>query len=265
MFLYQKKAFKYEKEMKFFLKQYRNAEYLQFMKDVLQIINQEDIEQLLISTEVNDLTTQVAEINTIFKQSLASDLTKDIASLNKRRNYAYKGMRAMLASYKYHYDTTLSTAAASLFDVFSFYDQGKSKTSYQKLTVLLDSLIDDLETKTELQEFVTLFGITDWVNELKNANTDFKNLYIERVSERVENPIRNIRDLRTECNELYNKLFIKIGAYGVTSETVAPYLLMVENIEGLIKKYDLLITSYNASDEASTDDSLDDTATTEVA
>jgi len=240
------------------LSRYRNAEYLQYMKHVLKTLEKEDLEQLLLVNDVAALQAKVNYINALFKQDLASTLTEDIAALEERRQEAYKGMKALCKAYGHHFDEAYREAAAALLKVLMFYQPGKVKTSYEKFSALLDNLVDDLETDTTLQAAVALLHLENWVAELKSATTDFSEKYLERVDEKVDTPIQNLRVLREENTTLYRALIAKIEAYSITSETPAPYVRLQESINVLIKKYNLLIGTTAVDTDETTDDTVAD-------
>ncbi|WP_417785974.1 hypothetical protein [Tenacibaculum sp.] len=65
-----------------YLNRYRNGEYLQYMKDILQLVNLQDVDALALTNPTNELTTIVNRIDSLYQQVQGSSLTQEIIAHN---------------------------------------------------------------------------------------------------------------------------------------------------------------------------------------
>lgn len=59
-----------------YLSRYRNAEYLQYMKDIIRIVNQVDVDTLLLTDSRDGLLTSVNAFEKLFKQTQGMPLLR---------------------------------------------------------------------------------------------------------------------------------------------------------------------------------------------
>lgn len=226
-----------------YLTRFRNGEYLRYMKDVLDIVNQQDVDSLLLTTPVNRLSTSVSRINDAYQQKLGSTLTQDVIALDNRRGAAIIGIRAVVKGYSYHYNSTMANAANAILDAIAAHGSNASnitRLSYQQQTAILESLISDFETIPELIEAFITLNLNEWLVELKTANTLFIITYLERIKTSAANPSINLISLRIEATDLYRDLIKKVNAHATLSETNA-YPIILNEIELLTKQYNLVV------------------------
>ncbi|RZJ38092.1 MAG: hypothetical protein EOO18_04215 [Chryseobacterium sp.] len=81
-----------------------NAEYLQYVKDYLGIINLNTSEQLEIEAKLTTLTTKSTELEALYKKALTSDKTQELLLLDERRDKVINGIYYFLLGYTYHYE-----------------------------------------------------------------------------------------------------------------------------------------------------------------
>ena len=70
----------------------RNAEYLQFQKDIVAIVERNNPTTLKVTTKLNDLKTKTTELDILFKKILASENTQILVDLDARRDNAINGI-----------------------------------------------------------------------------------------------------------------------------------------------------------------------------
>jgi hypothetical protein len=108
----------------------RNANYLQFQKDFLEIILRNNPEVLQIVTKYKDLSDKTNELESLFKKVLANPISQELLVLDERRDAAVNGIYYTALGFSYHYDTNLKQAANALL-----------LTSNCMVPVLRDSII----------------------------------------------------------------------------------------------------------------------------
>lgn len=241
-----------------YVTRYRNGEYLQYMKDVLELVNKQDVTTLLLTAQRDDLTTIVTSIDEAFQQSLGSALTQEIIDLDERRDKAFIGFKTLLNGFTYHADAAKQLHAEAAITTLNNYGNGVTRKSYQEETAIVNSLINDFETNIELVTALSALGITDWLTELKDANEAFAAKYLERVGETAANPLTNISELRTQATAAFRTLISHIEAHKVLGSDDA-YALLESEIDVLTKQYNLVVDNRTA-----TSDSEDDTDATDT-
>ena len=155
------------------LKLLLNAEYLQYVKDYLGIINLNTPKQLGIDTKLTTLTTKTTELEALYKKALASDKTQELLLLDERRDDAVNGIYYFLLGYTYHFEDDKQQKAQLLLTNMELYGSGITRLNYQAETATVNNLLRDWENKPDLADAITSFNISAWVNELKIVNEEF--------------------------------------------------------------------------------------------
>ncbi|MBL0683800.1 DUF6261 family protein [Aquimarina mytili] len=238
-----------------YLNRYRNGEFLQYMKDILELVNQQDVDALQLTSQKNALEPIVNNINTVFQQSQGSTLTQEIIALDERRDRAIIGIRGASEAFTYHYDQGMAEAANTVLTSITTHGDGISRLSYQQETAILGSVVQDFETEIELKTAIMKLGLTKWVAELKNANDSFASKYLDRVGQAAANPTADIAELRSNATEAYRTLVAHIKAHA-TLGTAKGHAIILDQIDILAGQYNQVIenrSSNSANDDTSTE------------
>lgn len=224
------------------LKLLRNAEYLQYVKDYLGIINLNNPEQLGIDAKLAVLTTKATELEALYKKALASEKTQELLTIDERRDNAINGIYYFLLGYTYHYDADLQQKAQLLLANMALYGSGIARLNYQAETATLNNLLRDWENKPDLADAITTFGLTSWVNELKTANEEFNTKYLLRTQEYGDASPETIKSKREETNAAYYALRDRIDALHLLVETPpSPYATVINQLNALTDQYNKLL------------------------
>lgn len=226
-----------------YLNRYRNAEFLQYMKDSLQLVNDANLNPL--TTQITVLTPVVTSIDAAFQQSQGSALTQDIIVLDERRDKTIVGLRSVTEGYTYHYDAAVASAATALNANIAAHGSNIQRLSYQEETAVLDSIITDWETDTELTAAVNLLNLGDWLAELKTANTAFTTKYLERVEETAASSVESIPQLRDTATTAYRELTDTINAHAVLN-TAPDYVSLQDQLSVLAGQYNQVVDNRTA-------------------
>ena len=237
------------------IKRYRNAEYLQYISYIIDIVNKEDTETLGLTTAVQELETGIAPITSIFQQRQGSALTKNIESLDRLRNKNFIGLKTQVKSYTYHFNENLNAAAELILDAMSVQQVRINKLNYHNKTIAITSLLENLNSDVSLLAAVNTLGIADWLAVLAEVNTSFKEVYLERLDEGVESPTVNIATLRETSDLAFENLLKTISSESFLRKEEV-YQNLLDKIENLTQKYNALTVS-NANPD--TDVIIDDT------
>uniref|UniRef100_A0AB33KWL9 Hemagglutinin n=1 Tax=Tenacibaculum sp. Pbs-1 TaxID=3238748 RepID=A0AB33KWL9_9FLAO len=223
------------------------------MKDILQLVNLQDVDVLALTNPTNELTTIVNRIDSLYQQVQGSTLTQEIITLDTRRDKAISGIKMILNGYENHFNEAIVSAAKTLLATINAHGTNIIRKSYQEQTAILDSISKDFETEPELIQAISLLDLTTWVAELKNANTEFSAKYIERVGETAASPENNIQELRTEASLTYRKLVLHIEAHATLSENEA-YPTLLNEVDVLAKQYNLVVDNRSKSSTPTTEE-----------
>ncbi|MCY0969538.1 DUF6261 family protein [Chryseobacterium wangxinyae] len=230
----------------------RNAEYLQYVKDYLGIINLNTPEQLGIEVKLTALTTKTTELEALYKKALASDKTQELLLLDERRDNAINGIYYFLVGYSYHYADDQQHNAQLLLTNMALYGSGIARLNYQAETATLNNLLRDWENKPELTDAITSFNLNSWVSELKTANEEFNAKYLSRTQEYGDASPETIKTKRDETSSAYSALRDRIDALHLLVETPpSPYATVINQLNALTDQYNKLLI--NRTDIPSTE------------
>ncbi|CAL2085299.1 DUF6261 family protein [Tenacibaculum sp. 190524A02b] len=252
-----------------FFYRFKHLEIIQYLDQVIAIVNKEDVSTLLLTDSLTALNVKLSALQAVYKQTRGSVITKEIEAIDDRRDKAIRGLKTVVTGYTHYFTEAESLAANKLLTVIDKHGPNIARREYNEETAILNTIVKDVEKETVLTEAVTTLHLTNWFNELKESNTLFNTKYLERLDESVENPLANFPELRKEAVNAYYNLVDHIKAHKTLTNTAA-YALLLEKIESLAAAYEQTIENrYNTTsetpdtEEPNTEDTTD-TAPTDV-
>lgn len=225
-----------------YLNRYRNAEFLQYMKDVVKLVNLQDVDTLKLTVPRDVLHNTTLEIEEVYLQVQGSTITKEIIALDTRRDKAFMGIKTVAAGFAYHYKEELVNASQRIINTIQVYGTDITRKSYQEETAIVDSFLDDLTTNPILIAAVSTLNLQEMVTELQTANTTFSQKYIERVGETAANTNASITELRVKTTEAYRSLVGHIEAHNTLTD-IEVYRNLLSELDVLTKQYNLVISN----------------------
>ncbi|UPQ74928.1 DUF6261 family protein [Chryseobacterium nepalense] len=230
------------------LKLLRNAEYLQYVKDYLGIINLNNSIQLGIEAKLNAFAGKITELEALYKKAMASEKTQELLILDERRDNAVNGIYYFLLSQTYHYEAGRQQQAQLLLSNMELYGSGIARLNYQAETATLNNIILDWQSKPELTDAVSTFNLSAWVNELKTVNEEFNTKYLSRTQEYGDANPETIKLKREETNTAYYALRDRIDALHLLVETPpSPYATVINQLNALTDQYNKLLVNRTES------------------
>lgn len=223
------------------VKKLRNPEYLQFSKDMLQIINNIGAEALQVVAPYNAFAAITTVIDNFYKVAQGSEITSEMLLIDERRDSAVVGISKIVDSMTYHFDEAKQVAATTLSKALALYGKRIAKQNYQAETETITSMVRDLTTKPNLVAAVAQLGITDWVTEMQTANTLFNTTFIARAEELGANATESVGSKRAESAALYFKLRDKINAQYIINDGADPFKTAISKIDIVISSYQNLL------------------------
>jgi len=231
----------------------RNANYLQFQKDFLEIISRNNPAVLQIETKYNDLSDKTNELENLFKKVLANPISQELLVLDERRDAAVNGIYYLALGNSYHYDSNLKQAADALLANIKLYGSGIARLNYQAETATINSLINDWDNKPELSQAIDILGLKAWKDELGSINTEFSTRYLDRTQDYGNATPETLKIKREETNTVYYALRDRINALHLLVETPpSPYSTVINQLNALIEQYNLLLTVPDETGETPT-------------
>ena len=228
------------------LRDLRNAEYVQFSKDVMGIVTLNNIGALDVAVQFAAFQNITNEIEAIFATDQGSDTTPLIQSLDIRRDNAIQGIISLVNAMTFHFDPAINAAAVAITEQLKLYGNGQtgiSKQNYMAETASITNIIADWDTKPNLTAAINTLGLAAWKAELNTANQLFNPAYLARTQEiGAANP-NTIKDKRLESANLYYALRDRIGAFYTINNAANPWGKTVNEINALIEQYNLLLAN----------------------
>lgn len=222
----------------------RNAEYLQFQKDFVAIVQRNDPALLTVESKLTALQAKVTELDVLFMRMLANENSQVLADLDVKRDNAINGIQYIALGNTYHSDETIRLAAQRITANLSTYGSGIARLNYQAETATLTNIISDWEQKPELVDALQVLQLTSWKNELKDLNTAFNDTYLNRTQEYGNSSPETLKQKREETNGVYYALRDRINALHTLVETGdSPYQPAINQLNALIEQYTALLNN----------------------
>jgi hypothetical protein len=226
---------------------YRNGEFLQFMKNSLVIVSSYDTTALLLQARTDALQAETSFLNTAFQPILASEMTPELLVLDTRRDKCLMGIKSLLETELYKEDPARVTAAENLKSNYLSHGDRIDKLSYQQETAVINAMLADW-SKGSLLTAVATVNLTEWVTLLQTINAEFDTKYVAR-SKTLPQPAE-IEAKRANIKLAYDELVKDITAYSRIAADKTPYLQIIKELNGLIDNYNTAANQRLASNGA---------------
>jgi len=223
----------------------RNAEYVQMMKDYTAIVERNDPDALNIRIKLVALQEKIGEMDALFKKMIANKNTAVLLELDQKRDDCITGLFFVTQGYEYHYDDGVRAAAQSLNANIRLYGSGIARQSYQAETAALTSIITDWENNPELADAVKTIRLEDWILEMKNLNTQFNGVYLNRTQEYGDATPETLFNKRLETNAVFYGLRDRIDALHLLVEApaISPYTTVISQLNALTDQYNIMLSN----------------------
>lgn len=226
--------------MKIYLAKLQNGEYIQFLNDVLVLVQESPLVKEDLKTNIKHLSTQVTKLEGVFKIR-GHVLTAKIKEADAKRDQAFIGLKNVVKGYQSHNNAELVDQANQIMHLFRRYGLNVSTLNYQAETENLKVLIKELNALEAKHAMLTNLGIKTWVEDLNALNESFNELYLERTTSKAKFGIQSVTASRKETDRLYNELITLLDAITLTKESrnkpVDDYKQTKQNLDELSKQY----------------------------
>lgn len=223
----------------------RSADFIQFSKDFTVIINRNNPSTLLVQPQYDALLGKISEMEKLFKTVTSNPITAELEALDLRRDRAINGLTGLIRNYTNHFEPVTAQAAIVMQTNLDQYGAGIATENYQRETAIINSLITDWKTKPELQNGITVLGLSSWVAELEAANDEFGAKYIDRTQEYGAASPENLKSKRAEATTVYYALRKRLEARAEIEGTPL-YETTINELNALITQYNALLKGRTA-------------------
>ncbi len=222
-----------------YLKNLRNNEFIQFIENIQEIVLSNNPETLKVQDQYNALSEPLKILQQIHSNHNGSSITNELINIDKRRDVVLGSIFNIVDAYTHHFNTEVATKAIDLKKELDVYGREVIRYSYQYET----NAIDDILAKWELKaEGIATLNLTEWVGELKEANTLFNTRFLDRVKESAEDSHIKVVEMRNVTTEKYNKLLGHLTSHATIEESEA-YTKVIDQINALIDQYNRTLTA----------------------
>ena len=230
------------------LKNLRNDEYFQLMKNTVSLVNSNDASVLNVVAQNTTLNQKMQEYDTLFKKSTASEITQEIFDIDVRRDNALVGINAVITGNLYHFNPLMKAAATKLDSNLKIYGAKIISQNYQAETASIASFLGDWSGKPTLTQAVNDLNLQDWVTELEAANVLFDQKYLARTQEYGSASPENILSKREETNQAFYTLKSFLESFSVVQPSAAN-TKVINEINALAEQYNTLLNNRLANGE----------------
>lgn len=187
------------------LEKLNNDEYAQFIKGVLNLVFNANLEKLGVSQELFDATRNNLDLLTeASRQSRLSVETEKIIKIDKQRSEVLSFLISSFRLEQKNVDTSRKESALVLYKEFKNYTGTQSLPARQK-SQAIDALIKDLE-KTQFEPHLKTLGLQKSVKALVEYNQEYQKLVEGRAENQIANTLINVKKTRKDTNLLYKEL-----------------------------------------------------------
>jgi len=231
-----------------YLTHLRHNEFIQFMKNFLEILNVNDLEVLKLKQETENLSALISTMFALYKPDQGSQITKILQEDDGRRDKALVGIQSVINAYTNHYDEASQQAAMALLKSLKKFGAGITKQNYQAETATITALIEEWKRETVLVNALNKLSLNEWLAELVTANIQFNTHYLDRIKEDSEAPEVKIVSLRKDIIQCYRVLIKRVEAFATISE-VDTYPHIIKQTNSLIENYNALVNARTSKEE----------------
>ncbi len=243
-----------------YLSRYRNAEFVQYISQVVTTINKQDVDTLLLTEPLTELSELLTTLENAYRHTLGSPITPEIVALDKKRDNALRGFKMTINAYTASDDATEVTIANRLLDIITKHGKEIYRRGYNEQTRILATIIKDIESNPEFSNDLVALNADIWFLRLKQANINFNTTYLLRVEETVDKPSINFAELRKTAGNSFKTLIDRISAHAILTNNEL-YGILIHKIEVLSDSYNRVVNNRSkAVSSKDSDGQTDDTA-----
>ena len=181
------------------------------------------------------LASAVAGVDSAYKQSRASELSKKIADEDTRRDNLYKSLVSQVKMYlKFDFDQEMQEAAQLLWNIIKKYNVDPSE-NYSEESGKLQQMLQELNVNYQAELRLKKLGLETLVKQLETANEAVRTMMSQRNDERMYQVKAALATARKEADEAYHDLVAMLNAAALMDDNEARFDELISQVNELIK------------------------------
>lgn len=218
----------------------RNGEFVQFNTDLDEIIERNGSPLILESDAYKLFKSNNDRTNRLYKANQLTLVSDNLASLDDQRDRQFMSLRMMLEASLHHPQPELQQHARSVLDHLDTFGKDIIRKNYPTETAILNKILEDWRTQPALSESLAALGLTVWQKRLEDLNQRFHDLYVSRAQGAGSGQVETMKQLRDATVDSYFGLRELINALYVVNKKAEPFAKLINEINGLIDKYNMV-------------------------
>ena len=208
-------------------------EFIPYVKGFAQLCKDNNVgDDLAINSFIKDTSNAIAPVESAYAYQKDSPETMELEALDLRRDKAFMGIKTEALAKTYHFNSVFVKAAETVLNCIKKYGKSVQLLPLMIETETLDKLIDDFENDSLLKDAITALGLTDWVAELKAANTEFNTKYLDRTKRYANQPALSAFKLKPTAVAAFEALVKQIDSRN-TIDTTGKYDTLISQLNAL--------------------------------
>jgi len=187
--------------MKTILIKLKNAIFIDLIRKIIAVILNTPEVATALATRLTPMQDKKDELENAFGPSNV-ELTKKVYSADQTRDNSFKSFKFGLKHYQLHHNPAFNTASNQVLDLVERHIPSLRQLDYLSQTMVMIEMFNELDQLEVETGHLTTLGLLDQVNEMKEFNTNFDTVYIERVNELNKSKGDSVTTQRTEATEL---------------------------------------------------------------
>lgn len=225
---------------------YLLSDFINFIKNIIAILSGNAIAVQEVKSFMDALQAKYVQLDAAFAYQKDSPESRDIETLEVRRDVAFVGIKTIVKGFTLHFDEAIKKQAQLLLACINKYGPDVQRLSDTAETTILEKLVKELETGTALVAAVAALSLGAWVAELKAANVDFNTKFLERNKKYSLKPKESASELKLTVIGLYEALLLQIDSRN-NIDTTGKYTPLENELNALIAQYNNKVTARDSS------------------
>jgi hypothetical protein len=215
------------------VKKLRNNLHFEFMSSILALLHTLGIPVGFIANALQKFATRVKEEDDALDQLKHYETTQEIHDEDGRRDNAFSRMYSLARLGLKHFDEAKRRAAERVSNIMREF-RGVSRLPLAEESAAIHNLLQKLET---VGYEINILGLSEWVNEMKDANDKVRTLMATRESEVAHKAQHKVKTARAAVDEVYSEIIVCLEAAAIVEDSA--------NCEQLIAEINARIDEYN--------------------
>lgn len=197
------------------VKSFKNGEFSKYIRTLLQLSEEEDLDTLELSDFVKELNTAYNNFKKVYKKNRGSILTPEMARYDNQRDNSLKLLqRGTKLIADFAGDEKDRHQANLIYATISKHGKEIYNMAYNQQGGVMDEIIEDIEGSTELSAVIDNLHQRKYFDEMRTAHKAFDSVFKARVKEQQQEQttvsITELRKLTTlALRELLDWVFIR--------------------------------------------------------